>query len=65
MRSRKWSKLVVGREEIAFAQNYFTVQTRKQEIIEERIAFVERAEARGRFFTHFNDCAKELSNRND
>ncbi len=36
------------KEEIAFAQSYFAVQTRKQEIIEERIAFIERTEARDR-----------------
>ncbi|MCD8010102.1 MAG: DNA damage-inducible protein D [Lachnospiraceae bacterium] len=36
------------KEEIAFAQSYFAVQTRKQELIEERIAYIERAEARGR-----------------
>jgi DNA-damage-inducible protein D len=36
------------KEEIAFAQGYFAVQTRKQELIEERIAFIERTEARGR-----------------
>ncbi|MDO5114553.1 MAG: DNA damage-inducible protein D [Synergistaceae bacterium] len=36
------------KEEIAFAQSYFAVQTRKQELIEERIAFIERTEARGR-----------------
>lgn len=36
------------KEEIAFAQSYFAVQTRKQELIEERIAYVERMEARGR-----------------
>lgn len=36
------------KEEIAFAQGYFAVQTRKQELIEERISFVERTEARGR-----------------
>lgn len=28
------------KEEIAFAQSYFAVQTRKQELIEERIAYV-------------------------
>ena len=32
--------------EIAFAQTYFAVQTRKQEIIEQRIAEVERIQAR-------------------
>ena len=36
------------KEEIAFAQSYFAVQTRKQELIEERIAMIERTEARGR-----------------
>lgn len=36
------------KEEIAFAQCYFAVQTRKQELIEERIAYMERTQARGR-----------------
>lgn len=36
------------KEEIAFAQSYFAVQTRKQELIAERIAYIERTEARGR-----------------
>ena len=36
------------KEEIAFAQSYFAVQTRKQEVIEERIEFAERTEARAR-----------------
>ena len=36
------------KEEIAFAQSYFAVQTRKQELIEERIALIERTEARCR-----------------
>lgn len=36
------------KEEIAFAQSYFAVQTRKQELIEERISYIERSEARGR-----------------
>lgn len=34
------------KEEIAFAQSYFAVQTRKQELIEEKIAYIERTEAR-------------------
>ena len=33
------------KDEIAFAQSYFAVQTRKQELIEERIAFIERTAA--------------------
>ena len=37
-----------SKEEIAFAQSYFAVQSRKQELIEERIANIERAEARNR-----------------
>ena len=36
------------KEEIALAQSYFAVQTRKQELIEERIAYIERTEARGK-----------------
>ena len=36
------------KEEIAFAQSYFAVQTRKQELIEERISYLERMEARQR-----------------
>lgn len=36
------------KEEISFAQCYFSVQTRKQELIEERIAYIERTEARGK-----------------
>lgn len=36
------------KEEIAFAQGYFAVQTRRQELIEECISYIERTEARGR-----------------
>lgn len=36
------------KEEIAFAQSYFALQTRRQELIEERISLIERTEARGR-----------------
>lgn len=45
------------KEEIAFAQSYFAVQTRKQEIIEERISYIERMEARNRL----KDSEKRLS----
>ena len=34
------------KEQIAFAQSYFAVQTRKQELIEARISYIERTEAR-------------------
>ena len=37
-----------SKEEIAFAQSYFAVQTRKQELIAERIAYIERTRARNR-----------------
>lgn len=40
-----------GKEEIAFAQSYFAVQTRKQELIEERIEYIQRNEARERLKT--------------
>ena len=34
------------KEEIAFAQSYFAIQTRKQELLEERIQLMERLQAR-------------------
>ncbi len=46
-----------AKEQIAFAQTYFAVQTRKQEIIEKRLAEAERISARKRL-TH---SEKELS----
>jgi len=46
-----------SKEQIAFAQTYFAVQTRKQEVIERRLAEVERIGAR-RELTH---SEKELS----
>lgn len=45
------------KEAIAFTQSFFTVQTRKQELIEERIALIERTEARGRL----RELGKHLS----
>ena len=47
----------IRKEEIAFAQSYFAVQTRKQELIEERISYIERTEARGKL----RDSEKRLS----
>lgn len=38
----------VTKEEIAFAQSYFAIQTRKQELIEERLEYIQRTEARDR-----------------
>ena len=46
-----------AKEEIAFAQTYFAVQTRKQEIIEKRLAEAERVGARKRL----TRSEKELS----
>lgn len=45
------------KEEIAFAQSYFAVQTRKQELIEQRIALSERLHARQKL----KDSETELS----
>lgn len=45
------------KEEIAFAQSYFAVQTRKQELIEQRIALSERLQARKKLV----DAETELS----
>lgn len=45
------------KEEIAFAQSYFAVQTRKQELIEQRIALSERLQARQKL----KDSETELS----
>ena len=45
------------KEEIAFAQSYFAIQTRKQEILEERILLAERLEAREKL----TDTETELS----
>ncbi len=45
------------KEEIAFAQSYFALQTRKQELIEERMQLIARMEARDRL----RDAEKQLS----
>lgn len=37
-----------SKEEIAFAQSYFAIQTRKQELIEKRLEYIQRTEARDR-----------------
>jgi len=45
------------KEQIAFAQSYFAIQTRRQELLEERIALVERLRAREKLA----DTESELS----
>ena len=45
------------KEQIAFAQSYFAMQTRKQELLEKRIALVERVRAREKLA----DTESELS----
>jgi len=45
------------KEQIAFAQNYFAVQTRRAEIIEQRILEIERVEARAKL----RETEKQLS----
>lgn len=46
-----------SKNEIAFAQSYFAVQTRKQEIIEERLELIHRLQLRGQL----RDAEKRLS----
>ncbi|MEW5758768.1 MAG: DNA damage-inducible protein D [Candidatus Omnitrophota bacterium] len=45
------------KEQIAFAQSYFAIQTRKQELLEERITLIERIHAREKL----GDTEQELS----
>lgn len=51
------------KEEIAFAQSYFTVQTRKQELIEERISLIERTQARERLKESEKRLSKNIYER--
>ena len=51
------------KEEIAFAQTYFAVQTRKQEIIEERIRLMNRLEVRGKLRESEKQMSKILYER--
>ncbi len=46
------------KEQIAFAQSYFAVQTRKQELIEERIALIERLSARQKLVASETELSK-------
>ncbi len=51
------------KEEIAFAQSYFAVQTRKQELIEERIALSERLQARKKLVDSETELSKLIYER--
>lgn len=51
------------KEEIAFAQTYFAVQTRKQEIIEDRIKLMNRLEARDKLTESEKQLSKNIYER--
>lgn len=51
------------KEEIAFAQTYFAIQTRKQELIEERIRLKERIEARNKLSKSETELSKLIYER--
>jgi len=51
------------KEQIAFAQSYFAVQTRKQEIIEQRIALIERLTARQKLVAFETELSKLIYER--
>ncbi len=51
------------KEQIAFAQSYFAVQTRKQELIEERIALNERLQARKKLVSTETELSKNIFQR--
>ena len=51
------------KEEIAFAQSYFAVQTRKVEIIEERVKYIERMNAREQLTASETRLSKNIYER--
>lgn len=51
------------KEEIAFAQSYFAIQTRKQELIEQRLALQERFEARNKLVASETELSKLIYER--
>ncbi|HUM89659.1 MAG TPA: BRO family protein [Prolixibacteraceae bacterium] len=46
------------KQQIAFAQSYFAIQTRKQELLEERIALMERMQAREKLVATETELSK-------
>ncbi len=51
------------KEQIAFAQSYFAIQTRKQELIEERISLIERINARHKLTASETELSKLIYER--
>ncbi|MFH0867321.1 MAG: DNA damage-inducible protein D [Bacteroidota bacterium] len=51
------------KEQIAFAQSYFAIQTRKQELLEERIHLVERLNAREKLAAAETELSKNIYER--
>ena len=51
------------KEQIAFAQSYFVIQTRKQEILEERIQLMERLQAREKLAATETELSKNIFER--
>ncbi len=51
------------KEQIAFAQSYFAIQTRKQELLEERIQLIERLQAREKLAATETELSKNIYER--
>ncbi len=51
------------KEQIAFAQSYFAIQTRKQELLEERILLMERVKARAKLAATETELSKNIYER--
>lgn len=51
------------KEQIAFAQSYFAIQTRKQELLEERILLIERLQAREKLAATETELSKNIYER--
>ena len=51
------------KERIAFAQSYFAIQTRKQELIEQRIALIDRINARQKLAETETELSKLIFER--
>jgi DNA-damage-inducible protein D len=51
------------KEQIAFAQSYFAVQTRKQELIEQRISLIERINVRQKLVASETELSKIIYER--